>query len=398
MIMSVVLENPDHPEYGVATIPFPIPNEEYDHCMELLEALEIGDAVKEDCKVISLDSYYSVLKRMEGLSVNVDELDYLAKRLDSFDDGEAAQFQTMVHKLELFEVKDLINLTFCCQQATVITNFSDLDAVGKEHYMNLRGGSAPVAELENLDGEETARLLIDNGRGTVTPYGVVYDNGMKLEQVYDGTHFPCYYYEPNLLTLTLCERSAPTGVENSTWLFLPMARAQLDRAILRAGIVPENRDFRFQESRFPDEIDVALQFETESVYDLNALCEACKEFDEADFAKLGAACRMAMPENAREMRQLAENLDQFDFAPNVHTSTELGQYMIRKSGHFDYDPELDAFYNYADYGTSKLLSEDGVFTDRGYVSYHGTMSLDELMADDPAESFRQDQEIQFGGM
>ena len=34
----------------------------------------------------------------------------------------------MAHKLELPELKDLINLTFCCQQATVITDFSDLAA------------------------------------------------------------------------------------------------------------------------------------------------------------------------------------------------------------------------------------------------------------------------------
>ena len=39
-------------------------------------------------------------------------------------------------------------------------------------------------ELNKLDGEETARRLIENGGGTITPYGVVYDNGMKLEQIY----------------------------------------------------------------------------------------------------------------------------------------------------------------------------------------------------------------------
>ena len=127
------------------------------------------------------------------LTVNVEELNYLAKRLDSFDTGEAAQFQAMAHKLELFELKDLINLTFCCQQATVITDFSDLDDVGRDHYMNLHGGSASVDELNKLDGEGTARQLIESGSGTVTPYGVVYDNGMKLEQVYDGRFFPCYY-------------------------------------------------------------------------------------------------------------------------------------------------------------------------------------------------------------
>lgn len=180
MMIQAVLGNPNHPEYGVATIPFPIPRDQYAHCMELLAAMEIGDAVKADCKVTKIDSFYTVLKRTEMLTVNVEELNYLAKRLDSFDTGEAAQFQAMAHKLELFELKDLINLTFCCQQATVITDFSDLAAVGRDHYMNLHGGSASVDELNKLDGEETARRLIENGGGTITPYGVVYDNGMKL--------------------------------------------------------------------------------------------------------------------------------------------------------------------------------------------------------------------------
>ena len=94
-MIQAVLSNPVHPEYGVATIPFPIPHDQYAHCMELLEALEIGDAVKADCKVEEIDSFYTVLKRTEMLTVNVEELNYLAKRLDSFDTGEAAQFQAM---------------------------------------------------------------------------------------------------------------------------------------------------------------------------------------------------------------------------------------------------------------------------------------------------------------
>ena len=107
-MIQAVLGNPSHPEYGVATIPFPIPHNQYAHCMELLEALEVGDAVKADCRVEKIDSFYTVLKRTEMRTVNVEELNYLAKRLDSFDTGEAAQFQAMAHKLELFELKDLI--------------------------------------------------------------------------------------------------------------------------------------------------------------------------------------------------------------------------------------------------------------------------------------------------
>ena len=33
MMIQAVLGNPYHPEYGVATIPFPIPHDQYAHCM-----------------------------------------------------------------------------------------------------------------------------------------------------------------------------------------------------------------------------------------------------------------------------------------------------------------------------------------------------------------------------
>ena len=100
------------------------------------------------------------------LTVNVEELNYLAKRLDSFDTGEAAQFQAMAHKLELFELKDLINLTFCCQQATVITDFSPPPAVGRHHYITSAGRSAGE-ERVGKDGEGGSGG--ESGSGTITP-------------------------------------------------------------------------------------------------------------------------------------------------------------------------------------------------------------------------------------
>ncbi len=259
MMIQAVLGNPSHPEYGVATIPFPIPHDQYAHCMELLEALEIGDAVKADCQVQEINSFYSVLKRTEKLTVDVEELNYLAKRLDSFDMGEATQFQAMAHKLELSELKDLINLTFCCQQTTVITDFSDLAAVGRDHYMNLHGGCTTVTELEALDGEETARQLIKSGGGTVTPYGVVYDNGMKLEQVYDGQFFPCYYYEPRATMVAATPKSEPENTEHITWLYLPMAQEEIDRVLQRSGIANSaDARLRLEHSQLPDEVNVLL--------------------------------------------------------------------------------------------------------------------------------------------
>ena len=393
MMMQAVLSNPSHPEYGVATIPFPIPHNQYAHCMELLEALEVGDAVKADCRVEKIDSFYTVLKRTEMRTVNVEELNYLAKRLDSFDTGEAAQFQAMAHKLELFELKDLINLTFCCQQATVITDFSNLDAVGRDHYMNLHGGSASVDELNVLDGKKTARQLIENGGGTITPYGVVYDNGMKLEPVYDGRFFPCYYYEPNAITVAVTSKAEPEDTKHITWLFLPMVQEEIDRALQRAGITdPADVRLRMEDTQLPDEVDVLLDMEQESLADLNALAQAADALSTDDMEKLGAVVMLAEPKSAAQIKNLAESLDLFDFAPSAHTPQEYGKYMIQQSSRFEYDENLDAFYDYEKYGTERMNAEDGMFTDRGYIAYKGYYSKEEVM------NGSQSSHMEMGGM
>ena len=383
-MIQAVLSNPKNPEYGVLTLPFPIARAQYDDTVRQLEELEIGDVVAPDCHVDEIYGAWPVLNRLEGQVVNLDELDYLIKRLDSFDDSEAAQFQAMAEKLNLTEMKDLINLTFCCQETTVITDFSDLEAVGRDHYMNTHGGCASVQALEELDGVETAILLIEGGGGTVTRYGVVYDNGMKLEQTYDGKHFPAYLYERSMLMVALTSRLEPEDTKNITWLYLPAARGQIERSMARSGIAdPEDMRFRFAESMFPDEVDAALDFQHESIYELNELALAVNRLSDSDRKKLGAVVSLAEPEYAMQIRHLAENLDLFEFAPGAHTPAEYGKYMIQESGHFEFDPNLDEFYDYERYGLQRMEQEPGSFTDRGYVSYHGEMCLEELMMEEP---------------
>ena len=63
-----------------------------------------------------------------------------------------------------------------------------------------------------------------------------------------------------------------------------------------------------------------------------------------------------------------------------------------------YDHNLDEFYDYEKYGLQRMEQESGMFTDRGYISYHGTMSLGELMMEDPAEQHQNEQTFQMGGM
>ena len=398
-VIKAVLSNPRHPEYGQVTIPFPIPVDQYDQIIEMLQGIDLGFSVNRDCAVDEIDSRYSVLGAVQGTLVNIDQLDYLAKRLDGFCTGEASQFQAMAHKLELTDVQDFINMTFCCQQATVITDFSDLETVGQRHFMNLNGGSVRMEELENLDGAETAFLLIDGGGETVTPYGVVYDNGMKLDQAYNGHQFPAYLYDHRLLVLEITPKRGLAEGKNTEYLYLPASEHQIERTLLRVGVTsPHDVQVRLNWDELPEKAADALDLKHLRGSDLpalNRMCQVLAPLKETDMEKLDAVVLMTETSGAEAVCRLAENLDQFDFVPNVQTPEEYGRHMIQESGYFAYDENLEGFYDYRRYGEQQVQQEGGQFNECGYVVYQGAVPLEELMRDAAAE---QRQGPQMGGL
>lgn len=280
----------------------------------------------------------------------------------------------------------------------MITDFSDLEKVGRRHFLDVNGGSASSKELENVDGYETALLLIGEGDGTITPYGVIYDNGMQLRPVYDGQNFPLYQDGDSVFLLGLTHKSDPDMNPPTTWLFLPACRERLERTLRRGGYESEDDiHIRLSESTAPNEIDSRLDVEHESLNDLNKLASAIALLDVDQGVKLGAVVQMANPQTAAEMTALAQNLDLFDFVPGIHSPREYGEFMIRESGHFDLDDNLAPFIDYEAYGQKQINAEDGEFNDQGYVAYKGPQSLSELMKRPLTEQRHVGPEMQMGG-
>ena len=151
----------------------------------------------------------------------------------------------------------------------------------------------------------------------------------------------------------------------------------------------------------PDKVAEALDLEELSSDDLpnfNRLCQTISPMKDAEIEKLNAVVLMTGAADIIAVCQLAENLDQFDFVPDIHTPEEYGKYMIQESGRFEYDAKLEGFYDYRRYGEDHINAEGGQFNECGYVAYHGTLTLDELMQVDPAEQYQQEQGLQMGGM
>ena len=398
-MFDAMLKKDNDPLSAAEIVEFPIPEAQYEKTIRALNGIQSGAVVEQDCFVADIGTAdCPALERLIGTMANVDELDWLGKQLESFDRYELLQFNAAVERFRLSAADELIDLSFCAREVTVISDFSDLELVGKRHYLIVHG-ACDSEELENLDGKETALALISGQPGYVTRYGVVYDNGIKLEQAYDRKHLPPIWMPESCILELKIRATGEDAPKKQEWVQLPASRMKLERAMLRVGIAScGEMQMLVSDSRFPDEVNCAVDFERESLFELNRLCQICSSFKEQELVKLGAVCQMVKPACAANIRQLAENLDQFDFAPNAHTPEELGRYMIQRSGHYEYDENLEDFYNYGDYGVKRMLQEDGVFVDRGYVSYHGTLPLEELMQDDPAESYQQEQEAKMEGM
>ena len=374
MIIHTVLGNRAHPEYGVASIPFPISTEEYPRIIEMLEALEVGDVRKSDCHVAEIDSPLPVLERLEDTDVNVDELDYLAKRLDSFSDHELRQFQAMAAKNGYFKLKDLINLTFSCQQVTVISDFSELEAIGRQHFLNTHYG-VTSPELAQQKFRLIALDLLQNDLSAkITPYGVVYENDFWLDEVYDGRRFIGYEHRDCMMELDVMQ-----GNKTAT-LCLPASEVQIDRAQERCGIQTDVfYSLHIVDSSFGVDLEEYLDTKYETIQSLNSMCEAATGISAE---KLGAIIRSTSPESTEQIMVLAQDADSFDFYPRIKTPEDYGRYFIQSSGRYEYDDELGEYYDYKRFGKDRVAREHGVFDEAGYIAYNGTLGFDEIMDQD----------------
>jgi hypothetical protein len=189
-MLEMTLRKYDAPSYRTAVIAFPA-NEQ--NLEKALDRIGVGITIEKNCLVDKISGDEGALQGLIGQCVNADEMQYLAKRLDSFDKSEIQTFRAAVHAERLTTVKDMINLTFNLQAYTVITDFSDIAGIGKNHELN-RQLAMTVQEMEQTDFAEIGRRLIKEQKGVITPYGVLYSTGNEKQELYNGEQFPEFSY------------------------------------------------------------------------------------------------------------------------------------------------------------------------------------------------------------
>ena len=188
------------------------------------------------------------LKYMEGHEWNIDEINFLAKRMESFDKREKRQFDAIASKLKPSTGQDLINQTFNLSRYTLISDFSSLTEIGKTHVIN-RKQAMSFGEMASTDFAKIGKDLIESGKGIPTAYGVMFINeDIPMDIVYDGKHFPEYDYKGSLATV------AVTCKGETEYLYLPSSIQDINHALTKLPAKTwEECEYTLESSNFPAE-------------------------------------------------------------------------------------------------------------------------------------------------
>ena len=331
--------------------------------------------------------------RLEQQSHNLDELNYLAKRMDSFSDRELHQFYAAMSQEKLYDIQALINLTFNLNRYTVVQDIGSPTRIGFAYALD--GEGALLADdRDNPRYEVIGKELISSGRGILTEHGMLFvhdDN--PFEEVYDGHVFPPYDYYGN----SMAEVVISYGGKEET-LYLPDDQAATQKAVWRLGAASlddcsvEITEWNGDGSAWHEK--VSRIEEQESLFAVNWLLHQLREL-QPDMVKLLAAMERFDVTSTNNIVILAEHCNEFGLAEGVCTAEDVGRYFVENDADYMLHPEMEDYFDYDGFGEHLEEYLEGAFVTSGFLYNDGDNFLCDIEAQLTPE---EDPGIQMGGI
>ncbi|MDD2644325.1 MAG: hypothetical protein PHC65_06550, partial [Methanobacteriaceae archaeon] len=208
------------------SIMFNFPYEE-NEISNVFNQLEIEVSAAPNCYIDGMVYDSDMNEVLKGKKCNIDELNFLFKRMDSFDIKERKIFFASAFAENPNAIAELINLSFNTHCYSLVSDFNNLETVGKDLYLSEKQAVA-TRELEELDGGSFAMEVIKNNPNfRITPYGVLYKNSNEPEQIYNGKQLPQYHWKETVATIHLTAKDA------NEFIYLPCSDVEIEKALLR---------------------------------------------------------------------------------------------------------------------------------------------------------------------
>ena len=141
----------------------------------------------EEWFITDYDCYVDGLYDKLGEYENLDELNYLASKLDEMNDSEYAQFQAGMEMGDhCGSLQEIINLTENLDCYEIYPNIEDYDDLGRYYIEELDAMQVPEHLQNYIDYEAYGRDVAMDENGSFTDQGYVRDTGDRFCEYYDG--------------------------------------------------------------------------------------------------------------------------------------------------------------------------------------------------------------------
>ena len=141
----------------------------------------------EEWFITDYDCYVDGLYDKLGEYENLDELNYLASKLDEMSDSEYAQFQAGMEMGDhCGSLQEIINLTENLDCYEVYPDIHDYDDLGRYYIDELEVMQVPEHLQNYIDYEAYGRDVAMDENGSFTDQGYVRDTGDRFCEYYDG--------------------------------------------------------------------------------------------------------------------------------------------------------------------------------------------------------------------
>lgn len=298
------------------------------------------------CRLVEVSEKDNPLHRFEGQTVNMDEVNFFAKRMESLTEYERKVLSAYAEDYGVATMKDLINLTFSMKGLSLLTDFSDARQVGVRLYMDEFLGMSEE-EKEQTNFIEFAEKTLKESRVEVLPYGVFVEHGFEMLEVYNGKTFPAFVASEE--TVAVVEVQNKTG--DTEYLYLPTDICSMNKVKERLQVQDywEMEVIEIENLRLPDILVPTTEDlrEVEQLTLFNEMCHAVKRFDEVKMNQLAMVVEFTGLCDFPDVAYIATHLGEFEINPLVHNDEEYGKFLVTESGLFDVDELLLPHINYA---------------------------------------------------
>ena len=360
---------------GKTDIEFPCTETEMS---EILEKIDIPD-LNAPKVFVSEVVEPSGLSMLESKTLNLDEVNYLAKLLDSLMQDERDKVYSVANYEGYDTPKELINLHFNLGCYTLVQPTDDAEAVGRRYMYSMKP-CMTMTEAANTDFEKIGKDLLVLKKGIQTDYGTVFRNEeVEGQEIYDGQVFPCYHYTGEELLCIEAEYK-----DKKEYLYLPDESMSITKALNRLG-AEKPEDCAYQVEDFnADSKEWRARFErmvqSENIFDVNAVVKKINDAD-MELDKLEGVVKYTGDDSAKVIAKLAEHINNFTYISEVGSYKELGRRVVQNFLLDDLPKEFEKCIDYEACGEIFANKFKGKFLNGGFVYMSEGKSLEDILSD-----------------